>query len=148
MSRIDKQISLSRPVLISVLQGPPEIIELILKFAQWLYEGEYYTRDDLANLPLNVSRIFMLKLKVNFRGSDHANFIGAGKVKVTRVQAHINCNHFIFRFIIKNRKPYVFIRGRICKCSDNYPMVMVFHMKCHQDFLTVFLLPYKLEFKN
>ena len=148
MLRIDNQISLSRSSLTENSTYPPEIIELILKFARWLYEGEYYTQEDLVNLPLNVSRIFMLKLKLRFTSPKHTNFTGVGKVCVMRIKPGVS--HpiaYIFHFA-KFGKTYKLRNGRVLESDDNHPKMMMFNMLDCGTCVTIVILPCELEFKN
>ena len=100
MSRIDKQIALSRSSLTENSTCPPEIIELILKFVQWLYEGPY-TRNDFWDLPFGSAHNFILKMHID-GNLPYAYY--HGKVEVIRVKLS-GQYMFIFKFM-----GHVFVR--------------------------------------
>ena len=79
MSRISNQIALSRPVLRKFSPCPPEINELILKFAQW--PDEPYHREDISEIPENTTRTFMLRMKI---GSPIGLTFYQGNVEIIR----------------------------------------------------------------
>ena len=135
---INSRIALIRPVLNEYFDGPREIIELILTFAHWLFEGDYYTRGDLRNISVG-THTFALNMElyyVSHVNTDQKSYDGEVIV--------IRDDKFEFKFVFRMYGIQLeLIGGRL----DPYVTVVSFPNKLNGKIppIIISLLPYKFK---